>query len=116
VIFFVRAKILEDDILPLLLGTALLLSVAHDYDLILAAPLVSALWRHLRNGDRLRRAGALLIMSVMFLPQRVLKPFDSPVLLQFRVVVLLGLVIWLFALSAKDAKKQDIQAAPAVPG
>jgi Glycosyltransferase family 87 len=115
-IFFVRAKIREDDILPLLLSAALLLSVAHDYDLVLAAPMVPALWRHLRDSDRRRTAGALLIMSVMFLPQRVLKPFDSPVLLQFRVVVLLGLVIWLFVLSAKDAKKQDLQAAPAVPG
>jgi hypothetical protein len=115
-IFFVRAKVLEGDILPLLLSATLLLSVAHDYDLVLAAPMVPALWRHLRDSDRWRTASALLIMSVMFLPQRVLKPFDSPVLMQFRVVVLLGLVIWLFALSAKDAKKQDIQAAPAVPG
>lgn len=105
VIFFARAKISEDDVLPLLLGAALLLSVAHDYDLILAAPLVPALWRHLRDRDRRQSVSALVIMCIMFLPQRLLKPFDSSVLLQFRVPVLLGLLVWLFVLSVQDEKK-----------
>jgi hypothetical protein len=108
-IFLVRARVVENDILPLLLGTALLLSVAHDYDLILAMPLVPALWWHLRDRDRRQRAGAVVIMCIMFLPQRVLKPFDIPVLLQFRVLVLLGLIIWLFAMSVQDAKKYNLQ-------
>jgi hypothetical protein len=105
VIFLVRAKILEDDILPLLLGVALLLSVAHDYDLILAAPLVPALWRHLRNRGWVPKLSALAIMSVMFLPQRLLKPLDNSALLQFRVLVLLGLIVWLFVLSANVAQR-----------
>jgi hypothetical protein len=104
VIFLVRAKILEDDILPLLLGVALLLSVAHDYDLILAAPLVPALWRHLRGRGTLPTLSGLAIMCVMFLPQRLLKPLDSSALLQFRVLVLLGLIVWLFVLSARNPR------------
>jgi hypothetical protein len=113
VIFLVRAKILEDDILPLTLGVALLLSVAHDYDLILAAPLVPALWRHLRDRGGPTVVWALAIMCVMFLPQRLLKPLESSALLQFRVLVLLGLIVWLFLLSANVARR-NIQAAPAV--
>ena len=112
-IFLVRAKILEDDILPLLLGVALLLSVAHDYDLILAAPLVPALWRHLRDRGRRTAVIALAIMCVMFIPQRLLKPLDSSALLQFRVLVLLGLIIWLFVLSA-DVAQRNIRTTPAL--
>jgi Glycosyltransferase family 87 len=114
VIFLVRAKILENDILPLLLGVALLLSVAHDYDLILAAPLVPALWRHLRDRGRIPTLSALAIMCVMFLPQRLLKPLDSSALLQFRVLVLLGLIIWLFVLSANVAQR-NVRMASAMP-
>jgi hypothetical protein len=114
VIFFVRTRIIENDVLPLLLGTALLLSVAHDYDLILAAPLVPGLWWHLRQRDLRERISALVIMFIMFLPQRLLKPFEISALLQFRVLVLLGLIIWLYVLSAQDAKRRDFQVASAV--
>jgi hypothetical protein len=67
----------------------------------------------LRDSGRRTTVTALAIMCVMFIPQRLLKPLDSSALLQFRVLVLLGLIIWLFVLSA-DVAQRNIRTTPAL--
>jgi len=107
VICFTRSKLLEGDILPILLGTALLFGVAHDYDLVVVAPIVPSLWRHVRATATPQSAMALLAMGCMFLPQRALKPFHSAALLQFRVIILSAVLAWLFVLSTREARKEN---------
>ena len=97
-----RAEIVDENVLSLLVGVSLLSGFAHSYDVAILTPLVPAFWRHLHQ-----RAGASLIglglMLVITLPNSLLEPLHSPLLLHARVMALLVALVWLVVMSVREA-------------
>jgi hypothetical protein len=93
------------EVLGLLLGFSVLFGVAHDYDLVVLAPLLPAF------ANRPRTAGESMIASahllLFYIPQRILRGFDIALLLQFRVPVLISLLAWLTTLNFRDARRRS---------
>lgn len=113
VLWWLRKRIEDPDILPLLIGLTLLFGISHDYDLSALALLLPAFWRNLR-GRRVEALAAAFLMLALFLPQRLFwapprptivlsVPLEDALLVQYRVLVVLGLVIWLFALAIRPS-------------
>lgn len=96
-----RSRLVIDDVIGLLLAIAVLFGLAHHYDLIALAPLMAAFWRHLYHRPRATFI-ALTVMFVMCFPRNVLMTFiDSELLLQYRVLLVIGVTIWLGVMSVK---------------
>jgi hypothetical protein len=121
VLWWYRARVLEADVFPLLMGMTMLFGFASDYDLVALAPFVPAYWRHLRNRDG-SALGAGLLMLLLFIPQRVFVPSGIPLLIHFRVFIVLFLTAWLLILSLRESRKrragqalpEPVRPAPAV--
>jgi hypothetical protein len=97
-LWWYRHKFIIDDLFGVLLGLALLFGFAHDYDLVALIPLLPLFWLHLQ--DRIKDQWiAIALMLSLFFPQRFLRPIEIDLLLQFRVFIVLILVIWLVQLS-----------------
>jgi hypothetical protein len=93
-----RTRIDPADVLAFLVGIPLVSGYTHDYDLSALALLIPCFWRHLRGREG-PAIGAVLLMLVLFIPQRLLEPLGSALILQFRYPLVLGLLGWLLALS-----------------
>jgi hypothetical protein len=90
----------RDDLLSILLSMGTLAIYAHDYDLVILVPLLSCLWWHLRDRPT-RQWIALILMTALFIPQRLIDMLGVPLLLHWRTLIVLGLTIWLFVLGKK---------------
>lgn len=102
-----RSRLLIDDVIGLLMAISLLFGFAHHYDLIALAPLMAAFWRHLHHCHR-ATFFALTVMFVMCFPRNVFMTFiDNELLLQYRVLLVLGATIWLGVMSIQ--RKAEIQ-------
>jgi hypothetical protein len=96
-----RSRLIIDDVIGLLLAISVLFGFAHHYDLIALAPLIAAFWRHLSHRPKVTLV-ALTMMFVMFFPRNVFMTFiHSELLLQYRVLLVIGLTIWLGVMSVK---------------
>jgi hypothetical protein len=82
----------------LLIGASVLFVYAHDYDLAALVPLAPALERRLR-GRVQPTVAALALLLILFTPQRLLRSLDNPLVLQFRVPVVLLLLAGLLLLA-----------------
>jgi hypothetical protein len=113
VLWWLRKHIADPDILPLLIGLSLVFGYSHEYDVSALVLLLPAFWRHLR-GREVEALVAALLMLVLFLPQRILwahsrprtvlsLPLEDAFLLQYRVLVVLGFVIWLLVLTVRQS-------------
>jgi hypothetical protein len=102
-----RSRLIIDDVIGLLLAISVLFGLAHHYDLIALAPLIAAFWRHLHHCPRATFI-ALTVMFVICFPRNVLMTFiHSEFLLQYRVLLVIGLTIWLGVMSVKRKAKAE---------
>jgi hypothetical protein len=101
-LWYYRANLTDEDLLPLLVGLSLLFGFSHSYDIAALIPLVPAFWRHVHQRT-LASLLALGLMLVVTLPNSLLEPYVSPLLLHLRVVALSVAVCWLIAMSIKRA-------------
>ena len=88
--------------LAILCAVAALLLPIRDYDLIILAPLVGAIAAQAR-GSLAASATALIAVVLLYLPQRTFRGFDSPIILQWRVLVVLLMLGYLAMLIARRA-------------
>jgi hypothetical protein len=95
-----RARLLTEDILPLLMCLSCLFAYAHDYDLVALLTLAGPLLLHLR-----RRPFALVLLLlaalVLFFPQRFVRDVSWPWVIRYREFATLLLMFWLVVLSIK---------------
>lgn len=101
-LWYFRASIADEDLLALLVGLSLLFGFSHSYDIAALMPLVPAFWRHVHSRVTASLVAFVLLVAVT-LPNSLLEPYVSPLLLQFRVVALLAALCWLTALSVKHS-------------
>ncbi|MEQ9358322.1 glycosyltransferase family 87 protein [Coleofasciculus chthonoplastes] len=100
-LWWYRSRLIIDDVIGLLMALSVLFGFAHHYDLIALAPLMAAFWRHLHHRSRATFV-AITVMFVMCFPRNVLMRFiDSELLLQYRVLLVIGVTIWLGVMSVK---------------
>jgi Glycosyltransferase family 87 len=99
-LWYYRASLADEDLLPLLVGLSLLFGFSHSYDIAALIPLVPAFWRHVHQ-RALASLLALSLMLVVTLPNSLLEPYVSPLLLHLRVAALSAAVCWLIAMSIK---------------
>lgn len=91
-----RSRFSNDaEILSLLTIVALLFLFAHNYDLVALIPLVPAVYLRGLADKRVAWFG-LASLLILYFPQRLLVPFDVPLLLRYRELLLLALTAWLF--------------------
>jgi hypothetical protein len=100
--WMLRDRLTRLETLAILCGFAALLLPVRDYDLVTIAPLIGALAARAR-GSHAASVMALAAIGLFYMPQRALRSFDSALLLQWRVVVLLFLVCGLVMLAARRA-------------
>ena len=111
VLWWHRKRIADPDVLPLLMGLALLFGFSHDYDVSALVLLLPAFWRHLR-GRKVEALAAALLMLALFLPQRlfwdtsrIMAPslqLKDALLVQYRVLVVVVFVVWLTVLATRQ--------------
>jgi hypothetical protein len=97
-----RRRVTERDVLPLLIGIAMLFGLAHSYDVAALSLLIPAFWRHLHR----RPLGGLVALGLLFaitFPNSQLERFGSELLLHARVALTAGALVWLGMLSAAEA-------------
>jgi hypothetical protein len=101
-LWVLRSRVVPADLLAFLVAIPLVSGYSHDYDLAALALVVPVFWRHLRG-----REGpailAIVLMLILFIPQRLFEPLGNRLLLQFRYPLVLGLLGWLLALSVAQA-------------
>jgi len=89
------------------MAIALLFGLAHHYDLVVLAPMVAAFWRNLYHRPRASLV-ALAVMLGMLFPRNILmRVVESELLLQYRVLLVLGATIGLGVISVR--RKAEIQ-------
>lgn len=103
VLFAFRARVVERDLIGVLVGCGLLFGYAHGYDLAALALVIPAFWCHLRGRPAAAGIALALLVGITF-PNSVLERFDSAVLLHARVVLVLAALAWLVVLSAEAAR------------
>jgi len=101
-LWWYRSQLIIDDVIGLLMAIALLFGLAHHYDLVALAPIVAAFWRHVHNHPKVTWI-ALGLLVIMLLPRNFVMTFmDSNLLLQYRIVLLLIMTIWLLVMSLAE--------------
>jgi len=99
-LWYYRTSLADEDLLALLVGLSILFGYSHSYDIAALMPLVPAFWRHVHSRV-VPSLFALALFLVVTLPNSLLEPYVSPLLLQLRVAALLAALCWLMALSVK---------------
>ncbi|WP_446335362.1 glycosyltransferase family 87 protein [Coleofasciculus sp. G1-WW12-02] len=106
-LWWYRSRVIIDDMIGLLMAIALLFGLAHHYDLVVLAPMVAASWRYMHNRP-IATWIALGLLFIMLFPRNLVMSFiHSNLLLQYRIVVVLGSTIWFLVMSLK--RKSEIQ-------
>jgi hypothetical protein len=101
-----RSRFQSTDAFSLLIAiTFTFSSYLHDYDYVALLPIYISLWR-LAPPSIPSIVASLLLVVLLFVPQRLLQPFANPTLDQWRtvlVMMLACLVIWLSWSRSSDA-------------
>lgn len=101
-----RGRLDTNDRLGLLLGLSLLFFFGRDYDMVVLVPVLSALWWHVRNRP-VSQWVALGLMAGLFVPHRLMERLEMPLLMYWRIVILLIFVSWLFYCSLNERRKKS---------
>jgi hypothetical protein len=105
----IRARLLQNDILALLMAITFTFSgFLHDYDYVALAPMYVALWR-LAPASLPATISSLALVALLFVPQRLVHLAAIPVLEQWRTVVIVALasIIMLLGLSRSPRPRVD---------
>jgi hypothetical protein len=101
-LWYYRASFADEDLLALLVGLSMLFGFSHSYDIAALMPLVPAFWRHVHS-RAIASLVALVLLLVVTLPNSLLEPYVSPLLLHLRVAGLFAALCWLLVMSAGRA-------------
>ena len=109
-LWWYRLKLLNDDILGILVAITLLFGFAHYYDLAaVLPPLIAAFWRHVRNSEGKTLVAICLMLAIFFMRPGLFDLFDTgnQYLVSASVLspLLLVSVIWLLVMSFKRAEE-----------
>jgi len=105
ILWWLRHRLTDRDVLGLLLGTALIFGYGHSYDLAALVVLIPLFWRHLHQRPTASLVALGLLVAIAF-PNSMLERFQSDVLLHARVALVAGALGWLAALSASEAEAE----------
>jgi len=115
-LWFFRRRFRREDILAILITMSVTLLVAHDYDVVVLAPLLIAYWRHLAHRPREALIALALAFLVIF-PDQLVARSGLPWLYHRCTVVVLILLGWLLRLSwqppTETGPRPEPQTAPA---
>lgn len=110
-----RSRFQSTDVFSLLIAiTFIFSSYLHDYDYVALLPIYISLWR-LAPPSIPAIATSLLVVLLLFVPQRLFQPFANPTLDQWRtllVVMLASMVIWL---SLSRSSRPNLERIPDSP-
>ncbi len=96
-----RRCLAAEDLLGLLLCASCLLIYVHDYDLAALAPfMIASMWIVLRRSPTAAIV-ALVLMLLIFFPQRFVRKLEAGFLVHFREPILLILFLWMIVLSLR---------------
>jgi len=104
-LWWYRFRLIIDDVIGVLMAIALLFGFAHHYDLVALAPMVTAFWRYIHNQPKATWVGLGLLFTILFPRNLLMKFIHNNLLLQYRIVVVLGSTIWLVMMSVKRQAK-----------
>lgn len=118
ILWYLRHRVLPDDILALLLLAGLAFIPAHDYDFIALAPVLVAIWQHL-SGSTSGRIFSLCLLGCMYVPQQFLRKYNLPEFaLHWRdmlTLVLLPLLAWLSIQARSRSSSETGQGESSIP-
>jgi hypothetical protein len=110
-----RSRFQSTDTLSLLIAiTFTFSSYLHDYDYVALLPIYISLWR-LAPPSIPAIAASLLLIALLFVPQRLFQPFGSPTLDQWRTVLVVMLACMVVRLSLSRAPRADLERVPDSP-
>jgi hypothetical protein len=97
-LWFYRDRINSADVLGLLMGISVTFVYAHDYDYICLVPLFTSLVLYTQIFPKLW-TGTAAIALLMFMPQRLIRIFNLPVLNHWRTLVVIAVLVEVAVLS-----------------
>ena len=100
--WWMKSRLIQDDIFAIILCISFLFGFSHNYDLVALAPLIPAFWRHLQNQGT-KDLIPLGLLAGMLFPRRFLIPLNIEILLHLRVLILLVAAVWLLLISIRQA-------------
>ncbi|MEQ9356601.1 glycosyltransferase family 87 protein [Coleofasciculus chthonoplastes] len=100
-----QSRLCSDDILGILMSIQICL-YAHNYDIVLLAPLISALWLHIAHRHKLLAIAAITLLFIC-LPRQFLRPLNIPILEHLRAILILFAFISLVVLSWQQKKQLE---------
>jgi hypothetical protein len=101
-LWWYRSQLIIDDVIGLLMAIALLFGLAHHYDLVALAPMVAAFWRHVHNRPQVTWISLGLLFTMLFPRNLIMVFIHNNLLLQYRIVLLLIMTIWLLVMSLAE--------------
>lgn len=110
VVWWLLDRIEPDELLAILVSSALLVLYAHDYDLAVLAPMHGCLLKRAGRG-RWDQLGVATFYALIFAPQRALRAQVPPVVLHWRELVLLAAVVWLLVIAFRRGPSRAVPAA-----
>jgi alpha-1,2-mannosyltransferase len=106
-LWFFRRRFRRDDVLAILTAMSVTLLSAHDYDIVVLAPLLVAYWRHLAERPR-EAAVALALSGLLLLPDPIVAKIPTPWVYQRCTVGVLILLAWLLRLSWRGPEESGV--------
>jgi hypothetical protein len=76
------------------------------HDMVVLVPVLSAMWWHVRNSP-LSQWVAGELMAGLFVPHRLMERLEIPLLMYWRIVILMIFVSWLFYCSFDEQRKRS---------
>jgi hypothetical protein len=101
----------RDDVLSLLLLASLAFIQGRDYEIAVLAPVVPVLWWHCR-GNRTAQGAALLILILLYIPQRLVSQWDISILHVGRAGLLTVTGGWLLLLILRSNLREKAAGLP----
>jgi Glycosyltransferase family 87 len=107
-----RTRLLHNDILGLLMAITFIFSgYLHDYDYVALAPIYISLWR-LAPTSLAATISSLILVALLFVPQRLLHVIAIPVLEQWRTVVIIALAGIILFLGVSRSPQRGVSQVP----
>lgn len=110
-----RSRFQTTDAFSLLIAiTFTFSSYLHDYDYVALLPIYISLWR-LAPPSIPAIVTSLLLITLLFVPQRLLQPFANPTLDQWRTVLVVMLACMVVWLSLSNSSRSNLELIPDSP-
>jgi hypothetical protein len=108
IFFRFRSRLLDDDILGILLSLHFVVVYGHNTDLVYLLPMWVALWLHAENHPK-SWPFLLSLLVILWLPARAIGLFGVHFLLQWKTLIILAAMIYLLYLSSKCKSRLSLE-------